>query len=283
MFLAGELGGYGLEPAGASQQLRLAAHPRPSSGRLFSLQIPVPPKVFLSLVYKLEGPSDVEVALEITTGDVGSCHVGDIWTLNGEGGRAPPCRPLCFRDTSGKRSLESVPGCGGAGGAEDRCRGYPPCCCGPGPDRGTHPSAEDSGPQPPLGSPVCCAGLGPGSTETWGTGLLPAAALRGRASVWGQGVLSALFSFPPRPQPVGQAMGTWRQQGVWWPLGLPRLVDISLHGFFPSDSAFSSPGSPPPAETSSRHSPRPLRVPPTKLARWVGHCGQQLRGGWVQR
>ncbi|XP_026339770.1 cytosolic endo-beta-N-acetylglucosaminidase isoform X2 [Ursus arctos] len=86
--------------------------------RLFSLQVPVPPKVFLSLVYKLEGPSDVEVALELTTGDVGSCHVGGIWTLN---------------------------------------------------------------------------------------------------------------------------------------------------------------------ETSSRHSPRPLRVPPTKLARWVGHCGQQLRGGWVQR
>uniref|UniRef100_A0A452UER6 Endo-beta-N-acetylglucosaminidase n=1 Tax=Ursus maritimus TaxID=29073 RepID=A0A452UER6_URSMA len=85
---------------------------------LFSLQVPVPPKVFLSLVYKLEGPSDVEVALELTTGDVGSCHVGGIWTLN---------------------------------------------------------------------------------------------------------------------------------------------------------------------ETSSRHSPRPLRVPPTKLARWVGHCGQQLRGGWVQR
>ncbi|XP_040312510.1 cytosolic endo-beta-N-acetylglucosaminidase isoform X3 [Herpailurus yagouaroundi] len=87
--------------------------------RLFSLHVPVPPKIFLSMVYKLEGPSDVGVALELTTGDAGSCHVGDISTLS--------------------------------------------------------------------------------------------------------------------------------------------------------------------AEASSRHSPRPLRVPPTKLARWVGHCGQQLSGGWVQR
>lgn len=86
--------------------------------RLFSLQVPVPPKVFLSMVYKLEGPSNVSVALELTTGDAGSCHIGGIWVLN---------------------------------------------------------------------------------------------------------------------------------------------------------------------ETSSRHSPRPLRVPPTKLARWVGRCGQQLSGGWVQR
>ncbi|XP_043441671.1 cytosolic endo-beta-N-acetylglucosaminidase isoform X3 [Prionailurus bengalensis] len=87
--------------------------------RLFSLHVPVPPKIFLSMVYKLEGPSDVGVALELTTGDAGSCHVGGISTLS--------------------------------------------------------------------------------------------------------------------------------------------------------------------AEASSRHSPRPLRVPPTKLVRWVGHCGQQLSGGWVQR
>uniref|UniRef100_A0A8C7BFY8 mannosyl-glycoprotein endo-beta-N-acetylglucosaminidase n=1 Tax=Neovison vison TaxID=452646 RepID=A0A8C7BFY8_NEOVI len=90
----------------------------PVAVRLFSLHVPVPPKIFLSLVYKLEGPSAVEVALELTTGDAGSCHVGGLWTLD---------------------------------------------------------------------------------------------------------------------------------------------------------------------ETSSRHSPRPLRVPPTKLARWVGRCGQQLPGGWVQR
>ncbi|XP_044601175.2 cytosolic endo-beta-N-acetylglucosaminidase isoform X2 [Equus asinus] len=87
--------------------------------RLFSLQVPVPPRIFLSMVYKLEGPTDVGVALELTTGSVGSCHIGGISALN--------------------------------------------------------------------------------------------------------------------------------------------------------------------AETSSRYSPRPLRVPPAKLARWVGHCGQQLRGGWIQR
>ncbi|XP_025135414.3 cytosolic endo-beta-N-acetylglucosaminidase isoform X3 [Bubalus bubalis] len=87
--------------------------------RLFSLQVPVPPKIFVSLVYKLEGTSAVGVALELTTGDAGSCHVGGISVLS--------------------------------------------------------------------------------------------------------------------------------------------------------------------AETSSRRSPRPLRVPPTKLAKWVGRCGQQLRGGWVQR
>ncbi|XP_004433003.1 PREDICTED: cytosolic endo-beta-N-acetylglucosaminidase [Ceratotherium simum simum] len=87
--------------------------------RLFSLQVPVPPKVFLSMVYKLEGPSGVGVALELTTGSAGSCHIGGISALN--------------------------------------------------------------------------------------------------------------------------------------------------------------------AETSSRYSPRPLRVPPTKLARWVGRCGQQFSGGWVQR
>ncbi|XP_062936663.1 cytosolic endo-beta-N-acetylglucosaminidase isoform X2 [Cynocephalus volans] len=86
--------------------------------RLFSLQVPVPPKIFLSMVYKLEGPTEVRVGLELTTGDAGSCHVGDISVLD---------------------------------------------------------------------------------------------------------------------------------------------------------------------ETSSRHSPRPLRVPPTKLARWVGRCSQQLSGGWVQR
>nr|KAF6455864.1 endo-beta-N-acetylglucosaminidase [Rousettus aegyptiacus] len=106
---------------GSSLLLRGAIPPaaRAVPVRLFSLQVPAPPKIFLSLVYKLEGPSNVEVALELTTGDVGSCHVGGVSALN--------------------------------------------------------------------------------------------------------------------------------------------------------------------AETSSRHSPRPLRVPPTKLARWTGRCGQHLSGGWVQR
>ncbi|XP_007958023.1 cytosolic endo-beta-N-acetylglucosaminidase [Orycteropus afer afer] len=52
--------------------------------RLFSLQVPVLHKVFLSLVYKLEGPSAVTVALELGTGDTGNCHIGGISTLNAE-------------------------------------------------------------------------------------------------------------------------------------------------------------------------------------------------------
>ncbi|XP_033703255.1 cytosolic endo-beta-N-acetylglucosaminidase isoform X2 [Tursiops truncatus] len=63
------------------------------SVRLFSLQVPVPPKVFLSMVYKLEGPSAVGVALELTTGDAGSCHVGGISALSETSSRRSP-RPL---------------------------------------------------------------------------------------------------------------------------------------------------------------------------------------------
>ncbi|XP_054449279.1 cytosolic endo-beta-N-acetylglucosaminidase isoform X2 [Pteronotus mesoamericanus] len=62
--------------------------------RLFSLQVPVPPKIFLSLVYKLEGPAQVSVALELTTGDAGSCHVGDISALSAETSSRHSPRPL---------------------------------------------------------------------------------------------------------------------------------------------------------------------------------------------
>ncbi|XP_036853109.2 cytosolic endo-beta-N-acetylglucosaminidase isoform X2 [Manis javanica] len=61
--------------------------------RLFSLHVPLPPKVFLSMVYKLEGPSDVRVALELTTGDADSCHIGGISALNEMNSRHRP-RPL---------------------------------------------------------------------------------------------------------------------------------------------------------------------------------------------
>ncbi|XP_051015117.1 cytosolic endo-beta-N-acetylglucosaminidase isoform X2 [Acomys russatus] len=61
--------------------------------RLFSLQVPVPPKVFLSMVYKFEGSTDVQVALELTTGDASSCHVGGMLVLNETGSRHSP-RPL---------------------------------------------------------------------------------------------------------------------------------------------------------------------------------------------
>lgn len=62
--------------------------------RLFSLQVPVPPKLFLSMVYKLEGPADVQVSLELTTGDASSCHVGGITVLNAETGSRHSPRPL---------------------------------------------------------------------------------------------------------------------------------------------------------------------------------------------
>ncbi|XDA81171.1 hypothetical protein R6Z07F_011145 [Ovis aries] len=62
--------------------------------RLFSLQVPVPPKIFLSLVYKLEGTSAVGVALELTTGDAGSCHVGGISVLSAETSTRRSPRPL---------------------------------------------------------------------------------------------------------------------------------------------------------------------------------------------
>ncbi|XP_012968918.2 cytosolic endo-beta-N-acetylglucosaminidase isoform X2 [Mesocricetus auratus] len=61
--------------------------------RLFSLLVPAPPKLFLSMVYKFEGPTDVQVALELTTGDAGSCHVGSVSVLNETGSRHSP-RPL---------------------------------------------------------------------------------------------------------------------------------------------------------------------------------------------
>ncbi|XP_064126696.1 cytosolic endo-beta-N-acetylglucosaminidase isoform X1 [Loxodonta africana] len=61
--------------------------------RLFSLQVPMPPKVFLSLVYKLEGPTAVTVALELSTGDASSCHIGSISALN-ETSQRRSARPL---------------------------------------------------------------------------------------------------------------------------------------------------------------------------------------------
>ncbi|XP_045381102.1 cytosolic endo-beta-N-acetylglucosaminidase isoform X2 [Lemur catta] len=61
--------------------------------RLFSLQVPVPPKIFLSMVYRLEGPTDIGVALELTTGDTSSCHISGISVLNETSSRHSP-RPL---------------------------------------------------------------------------------------------------------------------------------------------------------------------------------------------
>uniref|UniRef100_A0A8C3SP64 Cytosolic endo-beta-N-acetylglucosaminidase n=1 Tax=Chelydra serpentina TaxID=8475 RepID=A0A8C3SP64_CHESE len=62
--------------------------------RLFSFQMSAPPKLFLSLVYKLEEKlPEVVVALELTTWDSGSCHVGNIAALLGPATRHQP-QPL---------------------------------------------------------------------------------------------------------------------------------------------------------------------------------------------
>lgn len=59
---------------------------------LFSLQMPAPPKLFLTLLYKMEGPQpdDFTVALEVTTWDSGICFEGNPTSLPGED-PVPPC------------------------------------------------------------------------------------------------------------------------------------------------------------------------------------------------
>ncbi|XP_068269253.1 cytosolic endo-beta-N-acetylglucosaminidase isoform X2 [Nyctibius grandis] len=51
--------------------------------RLFSLQMPAPPKLFLTLLYKLEGPhpDELTVALELSTWRSGTCHEGNVTSL----------------------------------------------------------------------------------------------------------------------------------------------------------------------------------------------------------
>ncbi|NWW79239.1 ENASE acetylglucosaminidase, partial [Climacteris rufus] len=60
--------------------------------RLFSLQMPAPPKLFLTLLYKLEGPQpdDFTVALEVTTWDSGTCLEGNPTSLPEPNGRHYP-------------------------------------------------------------------------------------------------------------------------------------------------------------------------------------------------
>ncbi|NXF13817.1 ENASE acetylglucosaminidase, partial [Smithornis capensis] len=62
------------------------------SVRLFSLQMPAPPKLYLTLLYKLEGPQpdDFTVALEVTTWDSGTCHEGNPTSLPEPNGRHHP-------------------------------------------------------------------------------------------------------------------------------------------------------------------------------------------------
>ena len=55
--------------------------------------MPAPPKLFLTLLYKLEGPhpDDFAVALELTTWDSGTCHEGNVTSLPGEDPAPAPC------------------------------------------------------------------------------------------------------------------------------------------------------------------------------------------------
>lgn len=57
--------------------------------------MPAPPKLFLTLLYKLEGPQpdDFTVALEVTTWDSGICLEGNPTSLPGED--SVPPRALC--------------------------------------------------------------------------------------------------------------------------------------------------------------------------------------------
>ncbi|NWH40671.1 ENASE acetylglucosaminidase, partial [Chloropsis hardwickii] len=60
--------------------------------RLFSLQMPAPPKLFLTLLYKLEGPQpdELTVALEVTTWDSEMCYEGNPTSLPEPNGRYHP-------------------------------------------------------------------------------------------------------------------------------------------------------------------------------------------------
>lgn len=61
---------------------------------LFSLQTPAPPKLFLTLLYKLEGPhpDELTVSLELTTWDSETCLEGNVTSLPGE----DPAPLSCF-------------------------------------------------------------------------------------------------------------------------------------------------------------------------------------------
>ncbi|NWX13201.1 ENASE acetylglucosaminidase, partial [Aegotheles bennettii] len=60
--------------------------------RLFSLQMPAPSKLFLTLLYKLEGlnPEELTVGLELTTWDSGTCYEGNVTSLPEPNGRHHP-------------------------------------------------------------------------------------------------------------------------------------------------------------------------------------------------
>uniref|UniRef100_A0A452J4K3 Cytosolic endo-beta-N-acetylglucosaminidase n=1 Tax=Gopherus agassizii TaxID=38772 RepID=A0A452J4K3_9SAUR len=92
--------------------------------RLFSFQLPAPPKLFLSLLYKLEEKlPEVAVALELTTQDSGSCHVGNVTALPGE---EPGPSLGISRCRAGRESVRHT-----AGKEKGRvgCLGHVSCLC----------------------------------------------------------------------------------------------------------------------------------------------------------
>ncbi|XP_074081115.1 cytosolic endo-beta-N-acetylglucosaminidase isoform X2 [Macrotis lagotis] len=61
--------------------------------RLFSLKVQAPPKIYLSLIYKLEGNTDITVALELSTLDARTCNIESISSLHEPSTRHTP-QPL---------------------------------------------------------------------------------------------------------------------------------------------------------------------------------------------
>ncbi|XP_063207813.1 cytosolic endo-beta-N-acetylglucosaminidase isoform X2 [Chroicocephalus ridibundus] len=83
-----------LLPAGrlVRGQLPQGAGDHPARRGARGRPMPAPPKLFLTLLYKLEGPHPDEfaVALELTTWDSGTCHEGNVTSLPEPNGRHHP-------------------------------------------------------------------------------------------------------------------------------------------------------------------------------------------------
>ena len=91
--------------------------------------MPAPPKLFLTLLYKLEGPHPDEfaIALELTPCDSGTCHEGNVASLPGEdpapsptlsavstrcverGQLSPPVTPLPLAEPTGRHHPRLLP------------------------------------------------------------------------------------------------------------------------------------------------------------------------------
>lgn len=233
---------------GVSQEFLCDLITGPSSSRLFSLQVPLPPKIFLSLVYKLEGTAKVSVALELTSGDEGSCDVG-ISTLNGEG-RAWPLPASWASPFSGPLGEEeSRPGprvCGAVSEVQLSARspgpwppwGGPPA--GRGIDRGDIPWVSESPggrggghsrassafllASPPPESPSPEASACPGRPQ----GVLPGPWARAPCSAVGCPLSQVLRLLPQQTQAPGTVPDPSGSRPPSWPDGRPAVPSSSL-------------------------------------------------------